>query len=73
MTPPAPKTHRTKMNPVTGAIEVTVLTPVQRALERVLEVVDGQRLKLTNAEGQELVRRVQESLTKMLPGKGEPA
>lgn len=44
------KTARVAENPVTHELETTVLDTTQLALERIIQCIDGQMLKLSTAE-----------------------
>lgn len=63
----AQKTERVHRNPVTGEREVTVLSPLQLAYERILRAMDGELLRLSNVEGEYLMNRVAEAVKLKLP------
>lgn len=64
------KVFRTWQDPVTGQLHTLELDAVQLALERVLQSLDGQLLKLTPESGYRLVERLQEELVLKLPHTG---
>lgn len=64
------KVFRTWQDPVTGQLHTLELDAVQLALERVLQSLDGQLLKLSTGDGYRLVERLQEELVLKLPHTG---
>jgi hypothetical protein len=63
-------TVRVQMNSVTGKLESTTLDATQLAFERVVQTIDGQMLKLSAAEGENLARRLLDRIARMLPHTG---
>ena len=68
--PLLPGDARISVDPVTHEKVVTILDPVQLALERCLQVIDGQRLKLSNGDAILLAQRLREKLVEMVPHVG---
>lgn len=65
--PIAEPTTRRWRDPVTGVDTVIPLDDVQKALDRVHQVLDGHMMWLTVADQERLVKRVRELLAGMVP------
>lgn len=65
-----PKTVRVSQDAVTGETVVVPLTPRRLALDRVVQFIDRERLKYSNAEAAALVRDVVQACAAMLPHVG---
>ncbi len=61
------KSIRVQVDAVTHEKEVTELTAVQLAYERVIQVIDSKMLGLSPAECERLAERILERVSRMLP------
>jgi hypothetical protein len=65
-----PKTVRVSQDAVTGETVAVPLTPRRLALERVVQCLDRERLRFSNAEAAALVQDVVQACAAMLPHVG---
>lgn len=61
------KTVRIQEDQVTHELVVTKLDAVEKARQRIIAAIDRERILLSNADAEELARRVQAELAKMIP------